>query len=159
MLFDDFLINWKLIYCCTDWFDFLCLFSKWLLIKKEKCLIIKKLAPYRSISWFMYSCYTQEYTDNLTHLRLGQNRQRFANGIFKCILLKEKNVFRFKFHLCLFLRVKLTICQDWIMVWWWNIISRYSSTGWINFTIHYQLDIHPGPMHLNWGVPKNILMA
>ena len=49
----------------------------------------------------------------LTSYPLGQNGRYFANDIFICIFVNESFIFWLKFHLSLFLRVRLTITQYW----------------------------------------------
>ena len=48
---------------------------------------------------------------------LGRNGRHFVDGILKCIFMTESFVFSFKFPCNLFLRVQLTIRQNWFG-WW-----------------------------------------
>ena len=50
---------------------------------------------------------------SLTHLPLGQNGHHFADDVFNSIYVNDKFCILIKCHWSLFLRVQLTITQNW----------------------------------------------
>ena len=66
-------------------------------------------------------------------MRPEQNGHHFADGIFKCIFLKETCLFGLKFHWNLSPMVYLSICQLWFR--WWlganQATSQYLNQWWL----------------------------
>ena len=88
------------------------------------------------VSRYLYrQCSSQlwSHTTLLNTLRPKQNGRHFTDDTFKRIFLNEMFEFRLKFHWSLFLRVQLTIFQQWFR-WWLGAVqatSHYLNQWWL----------------------------